>query len=278
MTDPELVAFLERAVPRLGLRWKGLSSFRRTVKKRLVRRLTQLGLGTLDAYRARLEADPSEWARLDAMCRITISRLYRDRAVYEELGTEILPSCARAAIREGRHTVRVWSAGCASGEEPYSVAIVWRVDVAPAYPGMDLELIATDAGAEVLARARRATYGEGSLRELDARLREAAFTPAPGSLFAVRPELRAGITFVCQDLRQAMPDGPFDVVLCRNVLLTYVDEAKHRALVEQLVARIVPGGALVVGSRETMPAGIAGLEARLPGVFSVPLDGSITGR
>ncbi|HSO36199.1 MAG TPA: CheR family methyltransferase, partial [Labilithrix sp.] len=131
-----------------------------------------------------------------------------------------------------------------------------------------LELLATDADEDLLARARRATYGEGSLRELDARLREAAFTPH-GPLYTVRPELRAGITFVCQDLRYAMPDGPFDVVLCRNVLLTYVEEAKQRALVEQMIARIAPGGALVVGSRETMPAGVAGLEARLPGVFTV---------
>ncbi|CAN5925433.1 protein-glutamate O-methyltransferase CheR [soil metagenome] len=268
MTDPELVAFLQGAVPRLGLRWKGLRDFRRTVKKRLVRRMTELGLGTLDDYRARLEADPREWARLDAMCRITISRLYRDHAVYERLGAEILPARARVALREGRRAIRVWSAGCASGEEPYSVAIVWHVDVAPAYPGVALELLATDADDELLARARRATYGEGSLRELDARLREAAFTPR-GSLYTVRPELRAGITFVCQDLRRAMPDGPFDVVLCRNVLLTYVEEGKQRALVEQMVARIAPGGALVVGSRETMPAGVAGLEARLPGVFTV---------
>ena len=66
-----------------------------------------------------------------------------------------------------------------------------------------------------------------------------------------------------------MPDGPFDVVLCRNVLLMYVEEAKPRALVEQMVARIAAGGALVVGSRATMPEGVAGLEARLPGVFTV---------
>jgi chemotaxis protein methyltransferase CheR len=268
VTDPELVAFLQWAAPRLGLRWKGLEGFRRTVRKRLARRMTALGLCTLDDYRARLEADPGEWARLDAMCRITISRLYRDRAVYELLASSILPERARAAAREGRAAVRVWSAGCASGEEPYSVAIVWHVEVAPAHPGVGLELVATDADDEVLARALRATYAEGSLRELDPRLREAALL-SEGPLFTVRPELRAGVTFLRQDLRHAMPDGPFDIVLCRNVLLTYVDEAKQRPILAQVVARLLPGGALVVGSRETMPEGIDGLDPRIPGVFLV---------
>ena len=104
------------------------------------------------------------------------------------------------------------------------------------------------------------------MRELDARLRAAALTPE-GSLFAVRPELRAGITFVRQDLRYAMPEGPFDVVLCRNVLLTYIDEAAQRALLEKIVARPLPGGSLIVGSRERMPAPVDGLQPRAPGVF-----------
>jgi chemotaxis protein methyltransferase CheR len=225
-----------------------------------------LGISSLDDYRAQLERDPSEWAELDAMCRITISRLYRDHAVYEYLATEILPARARAAVAEGRNVVRVWSAGCASGEEPYSVAIVWHLRVAPDHPGVGLDLLATDADEEILARARRATYDEGSLRELEPRLREVALME-DGSSFAVVPELRGGITFQCQDLRRAMPDGSFDLVLCRNLLLTYFDERVQRELLAQIVARLAPGGALVVGSREHMPADIVGLASRIPGIF-----------
>lgn len=88
-----------------------------------------------------------------------------------------------------------------------------------------------------------------------------------GALFTVRPEVRAGITFSCQDVRQVMPDGPFDVVLCRNLLLTYVDEAQHQALLEQIVSRLLPAGAFVVGSRERMPGSVVGLEPRIPGIF-----------
>jgi chemotaxis protein methyltransferase CheR len=266
VTDAALVAFLEWAVQGLGLRWTGLRNFRGTVRKRLVKRLAELGLADLDAYRTRLESDPSEWPVLEAMCRIPISRLYRDRAVYDLLANEILPERARVAVREGRSTIRIWSAGCASGEEPYTIAMVWHVGVAPRFPGLGIEILATDADDGMLARARRGAYGSGSVRELPAGLRDVAME-REGSLFVVRDELRAGITFRRQDLRRAMPDGPFDVVLCRNMLLTYIDEREHRPLLEQLIARLFPGGTLVVGSRETMPADLPSIEKVAAGVY-----------
>jgi chemotaxis protein methyltransferase CheR len=266
VTDAALVAFLEWAVQGLGLRWTGLRNFRGTVRKRLVKRLAELGLADLDAYRTRLESDPSEWPVLEAMCRIPISRLYRDRAVYDLLANEILPERARIAVREGRSTIRIWSAGCASGEEPYTIAMVWHVGVAPSFPGLGIEILATDADDGMLARARRGAYGSGSVRELPAGLRDVAME-REGSLFVVRDELRAGITFRRQDLRRAMPDGPFDVVLCRNMLLTYIDEREHRPLLEQLIARLFPGGTLVVGSRETMPADLPSIEKVAAGVY-----------
>ncbi len=271
MTDAELVAFLEWAVPQLGLRWEGLRNFRRTVRKRLARRMSSLGLATLEAYRALLERDRTEWSRLDAMCRVTISRLYRDRAMYERLATEILPERARVAIREKRDVVRVWSAGCASGEEPYSIAIAWHVDVAPHFPGVSLEVVATDVGEEVIARASRATYEEGSVRELEARLRAAALLEE-GAMFRVRPELRRYVTFRCEDLRKVMPDGPFDLVMCRNLLLTYIDDERQGELLDRIVSRLAPAGLLVVGRRERMPDGAiprAGLSPRGDGIFAV---------
>ncbi|MDB4934108.1 MAG: Chemotaxis protein methyltransferase CheR [Labilithrix sp.] len=276
MTDAELVAFLTWATDRLRIRWTGLKAFRGTVRKRLHKRLAELGIGDLETYRARVESDPLEEERLAAMCRIPISRLYRDRAVFDRLATDILPERARVAATEGRSTVRVWSAGCASGEEPHSVAMVWHVDVAPrlpppGHPEIALEIVATDADEGMLERARRGAYGAGSVRELPDHLRDAALRHE-GSQFVVRDELRAGITFHQQDIRREMPDGPFDVVLCRNMLLTYVDEREHVPLLSQIVARLRPGGVLVVGRRETMPPALSTLhleplDPSLPGVY-----------
>jgi len=277
MTDADLVAFLKWAVARLGLRWTGLRDFRGTVRKRLTKRLAELGLADLAAYRAYVEREPDEAQVLEAMCRIPISRLYRDASVFDLLAKELLPERARAAEREGRSAVRIWSAGCASGEEPTTVAILWHVDVAPDHPSIALELIATDADEGMLARAERGAYGPGSVRELPPRLRERALR-REGLLFVVDPELRRGVTFRREDLRRSMPDGPFDVVLCRNMLLTYIDESQHLPLLQAIVARLLPGGVLVVGSRETMPAGLEGLEHRGPGLYVARAIDSSRGR
>lgn len=281
MTDEALVAFLAWAVARLGLRWKGVGSFRSTVRKRLTKRLHELGLPDLAAYRRYLEAEvsPDEWAIVDGMCRIPISRLYRDAAVFDLLATELLPERARVAEREGRHAVRVWSAGCASGEEPYTVAMVWRFDVAPAHPGLALDLVATDADDGMLERARRGAYGASSVREVPPRLRDLALR-REGSQFLVRDEVRASVRFERQDLRLALQEGPFDLVLCRNMLLTYVDEAQHGPLLLALARRVRPGGAIVVGSREVLPEQLDSsrftLDARAPGVLVVARDSAVT--
>lgn len=264
-SDTEAVSFLQWALPRLGLRWPGFRNVRGTVRKRLVRRMAELGLRTLGEYRARLELAPDEWSKLDAMCRIPISRFYRDRAVFDVLAREVLPARARAAQREGRTSVRIWSAGCASGEEPYTLAIVWHLEVAPEHPGLSLDLIATDADETMIARAERRVYEEGSLRELPERLRRSAFLH-DGTL-RVRDELTQGVQFRREDMRVVMPDGPFDVILCRNVAFTYFDERTQCAVAAALVARLRSGGALVVGCHESLPADFEELRRPWPSVY-----------
>ncbi|HVH44292.1 MAG TPA: hypothetical protein VM925_18195, partial [Labilithrix sp.] len=107
-SDADTVAFLQWAAPRLGLRWEGFRRVRGTVRKRLKRRLGALGLADLSEYRARLEVDPNEWALVEEMCRMPISRFHRDRAVFDMLAHEILPALAARATSERRSSVRVW--------------------------------------------------------------------------------------------------------------------------------------------------------------------------
>src|SRR5262245_61936230 len=119
MHDPECTAFLQWALPRLDLRWAGFRKVRKQVCKRLKQRLRLLGLPEFTAYRDQLAANPEEWRVLDDCCRITISRFFRDRGVFETLGDRVLPEIAQRAMREQRDA-QCWSAGCASGEEPRS--------------------------------------------------------------------------------------------------------------------------------------------------------------
>ncbi len=176
MTDRDCVELLQWAAPRLGLRYRGFTRVRGQVCKRLTRRLRELELLDGAAYKARLESDPTEWTRLDAICRVTISRFYRDRGVWDALGSELLPPLARAAVARGE-PLRCWSAGCASGEEPYTLALVLRFAVAPRMSEADLtwSILATDADPALIERTRRGCYRPATLRELPPEWEQRAF-------------------------------------------------------------------------------------------------------
>lgn len=251
MTDAEVIEFLNDVAPRLGLRAAGYRRVRTTVRKRIARRLAVLGLD-LARYKRYLEAHPDEWEWLDGCCRITISRFARDAPVFERLMTRVLPERAAAARDGGRDCLRVWSAGCASGEEAYSIAIAFHALVAPRYPSLGLEVLGTDLEPAVLARAERGGYPPGCLRELSGALRARAFECRGGESF-VLPRYRAGVRFELADLRRAAPPGLFDVVLCRNVAFTYFSPARQRQVTEHLAHALRPEGVLVVGSGETVP-------------------------
>jgi chemotaxis protein methyltransferase CheR len=239
LTDRDCVEFLQWALPRLGLRWAGFRKVRRQVCRRLRRRLEALGLADLDAYRAYLGAHPDEWEALFALTPITISRFGRDRAVFADLERTVLP-----ALSTGRDRVRAWSAGCASGEEAYTLALMAGA--------VRIEVLATDIDAAVLRRARAATYEAGSLAELPAEWREAAFHRR-GSRFELRPEVRRLVTVRAHDLRTPPPPGPFDLVLCRNVAFTYFGAGLQRTVLAHLADVLPPGGALVLGLHESLP-------------------------
>ena len=258
MNDAACVELLQWALPVLKLRWQGFRNVRGQVCKRLARRRAELGLADLAAYRRFLEQHAEEWPVLDAMCRVTISRFARDRAVWVPLVDEVLPRLVREAEAAGRARVRAWSAACGAGEEPYSLAIAWRLGVAPR--GVDLEILATDVDEGQLARAAHAAYPHGTLRELPEAWRAAAFTPA-GALERLREPFRDAVRFARHDVRTPAPAGPFDLVLCRNLAFTYFDEPVQRQVAASLRTVLRAGGVLVVGGHEQLPADVPGFAA-----------------
>jgi chemotaxis protein methyltransferase CheR len=263
MEDQALVAFLRSWLPQLGLRWPGYRKVRGLVRKRLRRRLGELGLSDLSAYLDLLVRDLGEQARLAVMCRIPISRFYRDRATFDVISYRLLPEAAQRATARGDNAVRCWSAGCASGEEPYTLAMAWRFNVAPSWPALRLTVTATDAEETMIERAKAACYNSSSLKELPREWCERAFV-GRGPLFCLTGEFRENVCFLLQDIRQTMPDGPFDLILCRNLVFTYFDEPLQRRLTGELHDRLLPGGYLVLGSHETVPAGAGGFTRLAP--------------
>ncbi len=266
MKDAENTAFLQWALPRLGRRWAGYRKVRRLVGKRLDRRLRLLALPDLAAYRTWLEAHPQEWPELDALLGIPISRFWRDRGVFDSVARDVLPALAASACAAGRRTLVAWSAGCASGEEPYTLAILWRERLQRAWPQLELRIVATDGDTQLIERARRGCYAASSVKELPADLRAAAFEKREGGL-CVRAELRI-VEILCQDLRERMPDGPFDLACLRNVIATYYALPIQREIIDRIAARMRPGSALLLGVHEALPQGVAGLDA-WPGARAV---------
>jgi len=232
---------LQWALPRLGLRWEGFRKVRRQVCRRVSRRIGELALREAGAYRAYLEKHDGEWDVLARLCRVTISRFWRDRAVFEALRDEVLPELGPA--------VSAWSAGCASGEEPYSLVL------AAAEARVEIDIVATDADPALLERARRAVYPESSLRDLPPDLRARAFEDGH-----LRRRYREPVDFLLRDVREGAPGGPFDLVLCRNLVFTYLADELQREIGRELARSLRSGGALVVGAHEALPEGLKGFE------------------
>lgn len=252
MRDHDCVAFLQWALPRLRMRWPGFRKVRRQVCRRIARRMAEREIVDLDDYRRLLEEDAAEWDALDALCRVTISRFFRDRGVYEGLGRVVLPDLATRALAAGRDSLGAWSAGCASGEEPYGLAILWALLPETSREGLALEIIATDTDSHLLERARRARYPPGAVRELPTDGRRLAFEESDGEL-ELRPVFRSGIDFRLEDLRRTAPAGPFDLVLCRNLAFTYYAPDLQGEVLRRIATVLRPGGVLVVGCHEAPP-------------------------
>jgi len=253
MKTAECREFLAWALPRMGLQPAAFRKVRGQVCKRVGRRIKDLGISGHVAYRSHLDTNEDEWRLLDSLCRITITRFYREQDAWAWLRDAILPRLADQARAAGRDTLRAWSAGCGGGEEPYSLRILWELELARRFPSLRLEIVATDADAAMLRRARDAGYRWGTLREVPPALMQQAFEE-DGAWLRLRPEYRAGVRFKQQDMRVAMPDGPFDLVLCRYLAFTYFDADGQRAALTGIVHRLRPGGILMLGAKEHPPS------------------------
>jgi len=128
--------------------------------------------------------------------------------VFAALEQCVLPDIAQRAMSSGDRQVRCWSAGCASGEEPYSLALLWKRVVGSTFPSLSIDIVATDADEALLARARAACYPASSLKDVPEQMRNDAFARQTHS-YRLMSEFRANVEFLQQDIRIAQPDASF---------------------------------------------------------------------
>ena len=180
---------------------------------------------------------------------------FRDPSSLRAFAEEIAPERLLAAGQEG--ALDVWSAGCATGEEAYSLSIV--LHERGLLPGRRVRILGTDLSPSHVRRARAAIYGPQALRATSAERRREHFESAEGGLFRLKPNLVAPVLFEARSLLDEPAGGPsFDVILCRNVLI-YLDEESRTRVVEILAARLKPGGYILLGASDALAAASSSL-------------------
>ena len=211
----------------------------------------------LETYLAWLTTLPTasqEWRRLAGSLTVGETYFFRDCASLAALEQHVLPSLIAAQRARDILQLRIWSAGCATGEEPYSLAILLD-RLLPECSQWHVTILATDINPEALETAQRGLYRAWSLRETPVWLRERYFCRRSATTFEVAPQIRQMVTFVpCNladddDLAMVANTRTIDIILCRNVLMYFTPEVQ-RAVVAQLQRALVPGGWLVVGAVE----------------------------
>jgi chemotaxis protein methyltransferase CheR len=240
---------------------------------RLSRRLRDLRLPSLEAYRRYIEKHPEE--RVPLLDRITTNetRFFREPAQFEFLERRLVPdwlAAAEAGLRPRR--LRVWSAGCSSGEEPFSLAMV-LLALCPPQHGWEVEIEATDISTKVLRRAEEAVWPQERAAHIpDRYLKRFMLRGVRSQQGKVKasPELRRLVRFERLNLMSGGHSGMgrFDLILCRNVLIYFDAASKARAL-KGLLERLAPGGHLFVGHSETLGRIAPTLRPVCPNVYKL---------
>jgi chemotaxis protein methyltransferase CheR len=220
------------------------------LRRRLLVRMRACSVHTYAEYMAVLDEKPDEWEKLKDALTINVTRFYRNSETWDRLRTDLLPELLRA--RNGR--LAAWSAGCSSGEEPYTLAMlcVEAAEAAghPSWAGR-ARINATDIDRGSLERAAAGAYPQQAFMEAPAWITEKYCTRV-GESWQVNDAIRHMVTVHRFDLTQeAIPPESYDLIFCRNVVI-YFDRPMQERLFAQFAAALRPGGLLVLGKVETL--------------------------
>jgi chemotaxis protein methyltransferase CheR len=237
-----------------------LADTKRTlVVSRLGKRLRALGFQTYSEYYhllSKQDAGRVEIHRLINCITTNKTSFFREPYHFDMLRDQVVPEIQQRAARGGERKIRIWSAGCSTGEEPYSIAFTLRQALGAAWPSWDVRILASDIDTDVLATAEIGIYPEESAASVPPELRQHFFMRGAGQskgLLRIRPELRPAVTF--RRINFVDPAWPirarFDAVFCRNVII-YFDKQMQRNLIERFTSHLKPHGYLFAGHSENL--------------------------
>lgn len=244
--EEELLVIQRLLLEQRGFRLDGYKD--KCVRRRISIRIRANHCATAREYCTLLQENEAELDRLLKVLTIHVSQFYRNPPTFEKLKNEVLPSLMRRC-RQERTPLRLWSVGCAGGEEPYTLAMVLR-ELAPFFPGTDIEIVATDIEPQVLAAARQGSYVEERLAELPPPFRDAYFTPQAGR-YQLKSEILQMVSFQQADMFDTDAYEECGLILCRNVLI-YFERVQQERIIRNFARVLRPGGILVLGKSETL--------------------------
>ena len=242
-----LAAVLDRVRDRSGLDFTAYKPA--TIHRRLRQRVAATATDGLEGYGRYLDDHPDEHARLVNSFLVRVTDFMRDPDLFQALGAGLLPELIERAHKRGDE-LRIWSAGCATGEEAYSIAILFADLLGDGLAGR-VRIFATDVNPEAIAQARQGIYPAAALVSLSDERVASYFVRLPDDRYQIKKHLRSCVVFGQHDLSQRAPFPRIDLVVCRNVLIYFSTELQQRVL--QLFAfALRPGGFMVLGRAETV--------------------------
>ena len=244
----EYKEFLKATLPHLGLRWRRFKG--KSIRKRIIGRMQELDLQSWTQYGSQLLENEKEQHYLTSILTVTISRFWRNAQLFKDLEKIWLPRVlGRLSAGE---PLQIWSSGCASGEEPYSLLILWQESFANS--GHDLCLLATDVDIRCLQRALRGRYSASSFREMPLYLRR-KYCTNEGGTFSLSQDLPKRIKWIEHNLIWEEPPENNHLIFCRNLVYTYFTDSLQQLITERLHHALRPKGLLVVGRKDRLPPG-----------------------
>jgi chemotaxis protein methyltransferase CheR len=223
----------------------------RCIRRRIAKRLRSCKVADVASYLKRLEMDRDELDTLLATISIHVSQFFRNPDTYRILEQKVLPDLCRRARAAGRTELTLWSAGCASGEEPYSLALL--LDDMNARD-LKINILATDVSEPVLDAARRGTFEALRLKEVPPEVLDKYFHGENGH-YQILERIRKQVEFRHHNIMTASDYPSADLILCRNVMIYFTREQQERIL-SRFAATLSEHGALVLGRSETMTGDI----------------------
>lgn len=211
------------------------------------------GISSYAEYAHYLDRNPTEFKELLDALTINVSEFFRDPAVWREFQTKVMPAIIKEKIASSHRELKIWSAGCADGEEPYTIAICVIDALSYNLKAFKIEIVATDVDPRSLDRARAGVYSPARLRLVRQPVLQRFFRPVHGGDFEVSDEVKRLVTFQLHDLFTFPPSFMFDVISCRNVMI-YFSRELQEALFRDFYQALSPRGHLILGKVES-PAG-----------------------